>query len=104
MRMKAKIGAETDAKSKKEGHIALKYDGKKCNTLQPHCKQKKANLITVIAEPEGSYVCHFESGGTGLEMANGLYKTLEDTNSIDTILAIGCGKHIKYIFYYIHGA
>ena len=99
-KMKAKIGFETDESVKRNGLIGLKFDGKKTNSLQPHNKELKMNLITVVSEPEGEYVRHFESGGTGLAMANGLYQTLEETGSIDTILAIGCGKvfFIIYLF------
>ena len=60
----------------------------------PHCRTKKVHNITVISEPGGDYVDHSESGESGLAMANYLYEVIVETESKESLLAMGSGKFI----------
>ena len=54
---------------------------------------EKVHHITIVKEPGGSYVTHFvPPGENGLQQAAGLDKVLDDTDSKNTLIGIGCGK------------
>ena len=98
--MKKKYGEEIVKKHKeKKGHVCLKFDGKTSPSAAPHCQEKKSHLITVVQEPGGSYLDHFECGESGLAVSNALYGVIIDSGSKDSLLALGSGKLFYMLFF-----
>ena len=91
------LGLQAMAEQYEEGLVCLQFDGKSSMCLQPNSKEKKANLTTVVSQPGAKYVSHFESRSTGLALANGVIQIIDDTNSRETLVALGCGKSKKFI-------
>ena len=56
--------------------------------------------MTVIKEgfetPDPKYIDHKEAGETGLAMGGVVMKVIEETNSIDSLLAIGSGETVMF--------
>ena len=74
----------------KKGFSYLKYDGKTHETLLPNNHVKRVHTITVATD-EG-YVDHFETNGeTGANIADGVMKVITESESQDTLLAVGTG-------------
>ena len=68
----------------------FKFDGKiSWNSVGKGKKVKKTN-ITVMTEPENKYVDHFSCRDNGLNVGTGLWKCIEETDSVDTVEALGC--------------
>ena len=68
----------------------FKFDGKiSWNSVRKGKKVKKTN-ITVMTEPENKYINHFSCRDNGLNVGTGLWKCIEDTDSVDTLEAVGC--------------
>ena len=68
----------------------FKFDGKiSWNSVGKGKKVKKTN-ITVMTEPENKYIDHFSCRDNGLNVGTGLWKCIEDTDSVDTLEAVGC--------------
>ena len=67
----------------------------------PHCRTKKVHNITVISEPGGDYVDHSETGESGLAMANYLYEVIVETESKESLLAMGSGKFNNFNRYLV---
>ena len=68
----------------------FKFDGKiSANSVGKGKKKKKTN-ITVMTEPENKYIDHFSCRDNGLNVGTGLWNVIEETDSVDTIEALGC--------------
>ena len=68
----------------------LYVDGKKGPALIGNCKTKFSDLHSVITEPKGCYVTHFETkNGKGITIANEIYKVIKRHDSEASISAIG---------------
>ena len=69
---------------------ALKFDGKKGPSKEPHNKEKVIELVTCVTEPGGRYLDHFEpKPGTAREIAKGIFKMLQLYDSTSSLLLIG---------------
>ena len=90
-RWKIAIGeqARHDHDDSKKGLFCMKFDGKSSDTSFGHNKFGKVDHITVITEPENEYLDHFVTTGSGVAMAGGLMDIIENTESRDTLEAIG---------------
>ena len=74
----------------KKGFLYLKFDGKSHEALLPNNHVKRVHSITV-ANDDG-YIDHFQTEGeTGAHIADGVMKVVVDTESQDTLLAVGTG-------------
>ena len=68
----------------------FKFDGKiSANSVGKGKKKKKTN-ITVMTEPENKYIDHFSCRDNGLNVGTGLWNVIEETDSVDTVEALGC--------------
>ena len=68
----------------------FKFDGKQSKNAVGKGRFKKKTNITVIQEPEPQYVDHFSCRDNGLNVGTGLWSVIEDTDSVETVEAIGC--------------
>ena len=68
----------------------FKFDGKQSAVSVGKGKKKKKTNITVIQEPEPKYIDHFSCRDNGLNVGNGLWSVIENTDSVETLEAIGC--------------
>ena len=92
-RLISKCGeTELIAHEANKGLVAIKYDGKTCETALEHCKTERKHFITVVdGTGNGNYIHHFQSGESAQDVSDGIMDVLELTDSVDSILAIGCG-------------
>ena len=68
----------------------IKFDGKKDSVRAAHNKEKTEDKITIIYEPPGSYLHHFDADdGTALTIAKGVLKVIHLYNSEKSLLALG---------------
>ena len=95
--LKRKIGQEAVEEQQEEGLEGLKVDGKTVITIMEHNHSKKTHYSTITSDPGEKYISHFESNQSGLAIAAGVMEAIYDTNSIETIVAIGTGNDIVYL-------
>ena len=91
--------------SEDRNFIKLDMDGKISETAIGKNKLKKKDNITVVSGTTGRYVTHFvPSGrGTGKNIGLGFTNVIAETDSWETIRAIGCGKNYFHITcFYVH--
>ena len=73
----------------------MDFDGKICNTASVNGRIKKKDHITVVDGTKHKYVAHFTpTTGSGRNVATGMMKVINDTDSVHTLKAIGCGKNV----------
>ena len=79
--------------------IKMDMDGKISETAIGKNKLKKKDNITVVSGTTGRYIEHFvPSGrGTGKNIGLGFTNVIAETDSWETMRAIGCGKNYFYI-------
>ena len=81
--------------------VKLDFDGKICNTASVNGRIKKKDHITVVCGTTHKYVTHFTpTTGSGRNVATGMMKVINDTDSVNTLRAIGCGKKILIFFHF----
>ena len=86
-----KLGQElSNLHSQTSDIICINFDGKKGPVKLAKGKQKVAEIITCISEPNGQYLHQFEpEEGTGVGVAQGVLQVIFCYNSEKTLLAIG---------------
>ena len=87
-----------EAVKKHEGEqtkkVKLDYDGKICPTASINGRIKKKDHITVVCGLTHKYVEHFTpKTGSGRNVAAGMMKVIVDTDSVQSLRAIGCGMY-----------
>ena len=89
--MKQKQGRElADEHALTNGIRSITYDGKKNSNVQEHSKTILQENITVISEPNGTYLHHFTpKSGSGKDIGVCLYDTVLEYQSQDTLLSVG---------------
>ena len=77
--------------------IKLDFDGKVSETNIGKNQLTKKDNISVVCGTSGRYVEHFvPSGrGTGRNIANGVTNVIAETNSLESLRGIGCGKSFE---------
>ena len=91
-RLRKKLGHLAIKEESQNGVIGIKFDGKTCDMAQPKSREVRTHIITCISEPGGKFMDAFESRENGLSIASGVWKTIQDSNSEESLLALGCGK------------
>ena len=69
---------------------SIAFDGKKNKNIDKHSKTVEQENITVISEPEGTYLHHFSpESSKGVPIGKLLYDTVLEYQSQDSLLSIG---------------
>ena len=103
-----KIGEEAVEEYEKEHQCltCIKFDGKKSKRALGHNKFERQHFLTIIKEgfetPDPKYIDHKEAGETGLAMGGVVMKVIEETNSTDSLLAIGSGETLMLFFIFLN--
>ena len=93
-------GIETLEKYEQElkGLACIKFDGGTEKVATGHNQYVPRHLLTLMKEgfetPSPKYLNHDECGKTGKAMAKCVISEIDNTNSRETIVALGCGKFI----------
>ena len=98
------IGKETTEEYDKDmkSFVCLKADGKTSETNIGHNQKIRKHHLTIMKEgcksdPTPKYVNHVESGESGLAMAGQIMTVIENTDSKESLVAIGGGKQSKIV-------
>ena len=86
-----------EAEAKQTGMIKLDLDGKVCETASVNGKIVHKDHISVVCGVCGKYVDHYtpRPTGSGRNIATGMVKLIIDTNSAQTLRALGCGEYLS---------
>ena len=81
-----------------QGLVCLKADGKTSEVAVGHNQTVRKHNLSIIkegckADPTPKYVDHVESGESGVAMAGKIMDVIENTNSTESLLAIGAGNY-----------
>ena len=81
-----------------QGLVCLKADGKTSEVAVGHNQTVRKHNLSIIkegckADPTPKYVDHVESGESGVAMAGKIMDVIENTNSTESLMAIGAGNY-----------
>ena len=93
IRLKRKLGIDLvqEHEDIKQNLTAIRFDGKTSYEAQSHSKVKRTHYITTV-DGHGDYIDHFESKEGAEDISAGVFKVVQDTNSCNSLIAIGSGK------------
>ena len=96
LKLKKEVGQEAlDAHSSKSKRLAcIQYDGKVSESMMPNSKKQRTHKMTAVSQPGGFYLDHFDCGEKGYQVADGILSLIEETDSQNTLLALGTGNTI----------
>ena len=103
-----KIGEEAVEEYEKEHQCltCIKFDGKKSKRALGHNKFERQHFLTIIKEgfeaQDPKYIDHKEAKETGLAMGGVVMKVIEETNSTDSLLAIGSGETLMLFYIFLN--
>ena len=98
LKLKNEAGQKAlDAHTSKSKRLScIQFDGKTSDSMMPHSKRQRIHKLTAVSQPGGDYLDHFKCGEKGYQMADGIVSLIEETDSYNTILALGTGKIILF--------
>ena len=86
--------AKKDYEAEHQNVKCITFDGKTVDESIGHNQTERNHQLTFVVEPEMKYLEHAKCGETGIAMCMATMNVIEETNSLDSLLAIGAGKTI----------
>ena len=102
LKLKKDVGKEAlnAHKSTKKNLSCIQFDGKTSESMMPNSKKMRIHKISAVSQPGGDYLDHFESGEKGFQMADGILSIIEETDSRNSLIALGTGMD-GYLLYHL---